>query len=535
MNMNSIGLVDQYGKLLTASDTAYDSASYESKELYDWSPSQGSADADLLHELDTIVARSHDLTRNNGVAAGYSQTLVDNIVGPELRLASKPNYQVLGKDKEWADEWARNTEARFRVWAKSTECDATRKQNFGGMTQLVLRTGISDGEALAVPYWLSNRRYSTAIMLIDPKRLSNPSSQLDSKYLRKGIKLNKYGEAIGYHIRKSHPYDVDSWGMADDWEYIASRNNRGRTRVLHVHDKKRNGQSRGEPFLSSVMGDFKMAGSYQKIELRTAIANSLIAAFIESSMEVDDIAEAFDANFEDYLNERKAWKSKLTGGDVIQLPPGDKLNAFTPSRPAGAFSAFMEGVYRNISTGLNIPYELLMKDFSKTNYSSARAAMLEAWRFFKGRREWLADHWCQPVYELWLEEAVMRGEIEAPGFYENKAAYCSAKWIGPGRGWVDVVKEAKGAELRMDKGLSTQQDECAEQGKDYEEVQDQRASELKRGFELAQRMGLPMEAGYRIAGFSAGAADQAPIETHYADDADAEQTDTPTNQPNAAP
>ena len=58
--------------------------------------------------------------------------------------------------------------------------------------------------------------------------------------------------------------------------------------------------------------------------------------------------------------------------------PGDKVAPFTPSRPNSGYGQFVENVLRHIGAGLNIPFELLMKDFSKTNYSSARAALLEA-------------------------------------------------------------------------------------------------------------------------------------------------------------
>jgi lambda family phage portal protein len=136
-------------------------------------------------------------------------------------------------------------------------------------------------------------------------------------------------------------------------------------------------------------------------------------------------------------------------------------------------------VLRHIAAGLNIPYELLVKDFSKTNYSSARAALLEAWRFFMGRRRWLTDYWLRPIYELWLEEAVNTGVVEAPDFYTNRYAYCRCRFLFGGKGWVDPVKEAQAAILRVAGGLSTLEAECAEQGLDYEEVLDQRALERK--------------------------------------------------------
>lgn len=90
----------------------------------------------------------------------------------------------------------------------------------------------------------------------------------------------------------------------------------------------------------------------------------------------------------------------------------------------------------------------------------------------------------KPVFELWLEESVNRGLIEAPNFYEKKAAWCRCKWIGPGRGWVDPVKEAQASQIRMESGLSTLEDECASQGLDWEEVLMQRVRELKRMREL---------------------------------------------------
>jgi len=129
-----------------------------------------------------------------------------------------------------------------------------------------------------------------------------------------------------------------------------------------------------------------------------------------------------------------------------------------------------------------------MKDFSKTNYSSARAALLEAWRYFNSIRGWLQVHWCNPVFELWLEEAIDKGLVQAPDFEANRYAYTRSVWIGPGRGWVDPTKEAEAAEMRMANNLSTLERECAEQGLDWEEVLEQRAREKA----LLEELGLSM-------------------------------------------
>jgi lambda family phage portal protein len=312
--------------------------------------------------------------------------------------------------------------------------------------------------------------------------------------MRAGIEINAYGAPLAYWIKKTHPGDsfvgaaTFAWmAAADDWRRIPTLTPWGRKRVLHIHDKERTGQSRGKPLFSAVMKQFRMLDKYQSSELQAAVINAMIAAFVETPLDQDSMVEMFGGDTDQYLADRNAYiknRVRLKGGAVMPLYPGDKMSSFSPNRPSDKFAPFVDAMNRHVAASLNMPYELLLKDFSKTNYSSARAALLEAWRFFNGRRKWLSDHWAQPVYELWLEEVVDAGLIDAPGFDEHRRAYARAFWIGPGRGWVDPVKEARAAQIRMDIGVSTLERECAEQGLDWEEVLEQRARERKRMAEL---------------------------------------------------
>lgn len=466
------------------SDTSHASASRMARELSSWQPNNGSADSDLLPELSTIVARSRDLARNHGVASSAIQTLADNVVGVGFRLYSRPDYKLLSQSNEWAENWQTKVESLWRSWAETFNCDAGLGLNFNGLTTQVFKSCLINGEALALVLWLKDRPFATSIQLIEPDRLSNPKGCPDSKYLRGGIEIDKFGTPVAYYVRKGHPGDYWVGGNGDEWEKIPAKTSFGRQRVIHVFDRERIGQTRGKPILSAIMPMFKMLDHYERSELQAAIVNAMIAAFIETPMDGESLNEMFGGNADDYLNAKKEWRVKLEGGSVIPVFPGDKVSSFTPSRPNSAYGTFIENVLRHIGTGLNIPYELLLKDFSKTNYSSARAALLEAWRYFNGRRAWLSAYWATPVYELWLEEAINKGLIEAPLFYQNKYAYTRCKWIGPGRGWVDPVKEAQACKIRMESGLSTLEEECASQGLDWEEVLIQRAREKAKIKEL---------------------------------------------------
>ena len=132
-------------------DTSHKAASHNLREIASWLPGKGSADSDLLPELDTIVARSRDLSRNHGIAAGAMQTLSDNIVGTGFRLSAKPDYRLLGKTKEWEEEWQAHVESLWRSWSETFECDAAKSLTFQGLTTQVFKSCLINGEALAIP------------------------------------------------------------------------------------------------------------------------------------------------------------------------------------------------------------------------------------------------------------------------------------------------------------------------------------------------------------------------------------------------
>lgn len=310
-------LPPDYESEFLMTDTSHKAASHNLREIASWLPGKGSADSDLLPELDTIVARSRDLSRNHGIAAGAMQTLSDNIVGTGFRLSAKPDYRLLGKTKEWEEEWQAHVESLWRSWSETFECDAAKSLTFQGLTTQVFKSCLINGEALAIPLWLKDRKFSTAIQLVEPDRLSNPNGQTDSKTLRGGIEIDKYGAPVAYYIQKDHPGDF--WTGTASWERIPAFTSFGRRRVLHVHDISRIGQSRGKPVFSSIMPMFKMLDHYERSELQAAIVNAMIAAFIETPMDGESLNELFGGSSDDYLSAKKDWQVKLEGGSIIPV------------------------------------------------------------------------------------------------------------------------------------------------------------------------------------------------------------------------
>ena len=469
-------------------DTAFDAASRD-KELRNWKPQSESADSAMLREIGTIVPRSDDLVRNEPLAKSGISASVDSVVGSGLMPRPAPDWLALGKTKEWADEWSRKTRGLFVGFLHSRYFDVTRTGSFHDQTRLHFRTKLVKGESLALPLWVenSNSPWHTAFLSVDPDRISNPQWMPDSDIMRGGIEIDQYGGPVAIHVQKAHPADAQ-FGFVNNWEWerIPVETEWGRRQVLHIFDKDKADQHRGLTALSAVMGDFKVLHDYKKAELDAAIANALVAAVTKSpTMTFEETVALFGGDSTQYLKERSEFILKMRSGAVLPMFPGESMESYDPNRPNTAFGPFVDSIIKHIAAGLDLPYEILMRDFTKGNYSSIRAAFMQAWKTFATARELLITQWADPVYELWLEEAIDSDRVEADDdWWENRAAWTNCRWLGDGKGWLDPVREGQAAQLRIAAGISTFEDECMEQGKDWEEVFAQRAVEQQRMREL---------------------------------------------------
>ena len=153
-------------------------------------------------------------------------------------------------------------------------------------------------------------------------------------------------------------------------------------------------------------------------------------------------------------------------GTVAHLGENEDIKFGSPNIPTTGFDAFVKSFCQQMGAAVGIPYEVLLKEFN-SSYSASRAALLEAWEEFKMRRSWFVADFCQPVYEVWLAEAVARGRIKAPGFFDDpivRAAWCGARWIGPVQGQIDPLKEANAAVVLVNHGFKTHEQVTRELG-----------------------------------------------------------------------
>jgi lambda family phage portal protein len=232
----------------------------------------------------------------------------------------------------------------------------------------------------------------------------------------------------------------------------------------------RPGQTRGIPYLAPVIEPLKQLGRYSAAELQAAVIGSYLTVFIQT--ESGNVGLAPMEPTTETGGKKTDKDYKLASGAILELAQGEKIETVDPKRPNTSFDPFVQAILRQVGVALGIPFELLIMHFTKS-YSAARSAMLNAWKVFSTRREWLINHFCDIVYEAWMEEAILRGRIVAPGFLDDPMiakAYLGNIWIGPAPGQIDPTKEVQAAVIRIDNGLSTRAEETAAlSGQDWDD------------------------------------------------------------------
>jgi lambda family phage portal protein len=482
-----------------------------SRETYNWQPAVISPDRQINPVKEMADARARDMVQNDGYAMGAVYTHRDSIVGSQYRLNAQPNYKLLGADETWAEEYQEVVEGEFNLLAESEEgwFDASHANTFTGLVRLAVGGFLMTGEVLGTAEWKRDvgRPFKTAIQMVSPTRLSNPDMMQDDKFLRRGVKRDMYGKAVGYYIRTTHPGDF-FWDLSDEmkWVYVPATKPWGRPQVIHIIEQLQPDQTRGVADMVAVLKQMRMTKKFSDVVLQNAVVNASYAAAIESELPREVVFGALGAGQQEFAGTLSSYMNALSSYvgasqniqiDGVKLPhlfPGTKLNLKPMGTPGGVGTDFEDSLLRHIAAGLGVSFEQLSRDYSKTNYSSARASMTETWKFMQSRKKVVADRFANHVYRLWLEERINAGAIPLPRgagpeiFYDpiKRAALTSCEWIGASRGQIDELKETQAAVMRIKSGLSTYEKECARLGEDFRRVFAQQAREKH----LMERYGI---------------------------------------------
>lgn len=473
-------------------------ASYQRRSLRGMIAESGSPREDIDLNNQTLRERARMLYMASPVAGSAIKTPRTNAIGLGLKMNPKIDRELLGLSREEAERWEKTVKAEFAIWAEDkTACDATGMNNFYSMQQLAFISWFVSGDVFAL---IKQREpdlmhpYSLRLHLVEADRCATPevtgflnitSAEYGDHMVYDGVEVDSDGMVVAYHFRNKHPGEI----TVKETKYervLAYGEKTGMPNVLHIMSSERPEQYRGVTYLAQIIEPILQTRRYTESEITAAIVESFFTAFIQTDGDASELAIG-EVGVEGEEPHQQASHNpneyEMGNGNVVMLNKGESVNFGDPKRPASGFAPFLKEMCTQIGAALEIPRDILMKDFN-ASYSASRGALLEAWKAFKMYRGWFVDDFCMPVYGMWMAEAVARGRINAPGFFTSpviRKAWLGCEWIGPTQGQLDPIKEVTAEIMSVAAGFSTNSDSAIRiNGSDWNQNMEQIQSEMQK-------------------------------------------------------
>jgi lambda family phage portal protein len=410
-------------------------------------PINASADYHLERGYDRIemVDRARAVERDNPIACGLLDRAVENIIG----------CGIMPQAKTEDAEWNAKAEELFAEW--NIEADIRGLDSFYELQALGVRSYLRDGDFGTILL------DSGQIQMVESDQIAAPTDKRFTPNHVDGIDLDDRGKPVSYNIVK---------GRGDQHYYPRRRDQVERIKIpaadfIFVARRHRLGQTRGEPCFAQ---SFELFDQLDGLIESVVVAARMAACFgmvITSNYPPNQLPTLTGADGKTYRD----WS--LEPGMVKTLQPGEEIKQVKPDHPSQNFADFMATMGRLLGLQLGLPLELVFMDFSRTNYSSARAALIQAQASFKKVQDRLITHFCRRIYlwniERWIED----------GLLEARDDWKKHTWARPAWKWIDPLKEVQANMIAVDAGMMTLSDVAKSQGRDLLELFEQRSRELK--------------------------------------------------------
>jgi len=402
-------------------------------------------------DRDTLRARARWLFANNPIMANIDGAIVDNVIGQGITLQSRIGKKKLDDD----------IERRWKIWSEDKLlCDSMGKMNFADIQRVLLGTRMVDGE---VYIYKRFTKEGLQLQVIEADALDGGEDN--------GVEKTPDGKIKAYRFKVADENgNYTSQTMSIPAEYI-----------INYYKTERFSQDRGVSEYKQSIIDIKNFSGFQSATIMGARARASIAYTVKADLDPSSTG----------VTKEDLKLQEINGLMVYYLQKGESIDKQAPQGASDDYKAFTETTIRLIATARRVSYELAFKDYSKVNFASSRASLIQDNYRFDAEQKHFISYVLNDIYSTWLEVEILRGMIKIPAvkFMTDKTEFLKQKWIKPKRSWVDPLKDLLATEKEIAMNLTTQTDEAMAQGKDFEEILLQKKHEM----ELLKEHGLWVE------------------------------------------
>lgn len=442
----------------------------------DFAMSSGSADYELLSGLSTLRRKTRFLARNSGTMKRYLQLMQDNVVGE-----NGFTLQIEGN---------RRAEQSWRDWCEHPTVDGA--QHMTDFCRQAVATWGRDGEILIEIVVGKEYADMMGMNALEPDMLDetlNTINPATKNQIRMGVELNTAGRPVAYWILTTHPGDIMQ-GVPRQ----AQRHRRvPAQRIIHVFERLRPGQTRGEPPASAIVNPVKMLDGYREAEtMNRRIAAAMMGFFSRDIPKAEGITALATGvemtGTEGEEDEDELFTMSVEPGTLKQLPDGMSFDKFDPGGSQTDYAQFEAQVKKDIAMGVGISTFALGMETSGVSYSTGRSVIQEDRDFYKGKQGFFIRQMMKPIFERWMiAHMLSAGSTIAPT--RLKATSSSAKFRGRGWTWIDPAKDIKANAEALETFQTSYTRIAADRGMDVSDLFEEIAADQK----LMKKFGLKVE------------------------------------------
>ncbi len=436
--------------------------------------------AALLGDMRQLRAFARQQDRNNPYAKRAADSLVHNLVGDGIwPVPDHDKDKIARLQTEIWEEW---------IWDSSIE---GRGQDYYGLQALAVRAWLVTGEVFERFRTRANDPnlfVPLQVEMIEADRVPDTKTirSKDGGSIIGGIEMGARGRREFYHILPDHPYEtLTQFGLGVD--LISNARKVPAADVMHIFEPSRPGQVRGEPRLSAALIALEQYQRYydatnQKAMLAAALAGFITPTFDESGPRIGDNPESKEET------QPLTWEP----GTIQTLGYGEEIKFTDPVDVSQTFEAFSRVSMRRVAAGGGLSYEQLTGDYSETNFSAARAALIEFRRgATRHQKQVLVALMVRPTWRRLMDTAFLSGALGVPDYAKRRREYLRARYRFPKWEWVDPLKETQADIKEIEAELSSRSEKIRERGRDPERVRREIEKENKVDGASSQRQAAP--------------------------------------------
>lgn len=439
-----------------------------------WLGRSETADQAKLTTLESVRNQARKVNMDDPIASGLTRTFVENVIGTGMR----PQARTEDPDKN------KLIEKTFR--SLQDNLFPAERLSFGPGQSLIFRKLIEDGEVFVKRSKL-RRQDPLFFEIIEADRVVNPAGMTEfrGRKITAGVEKNSKGIPVAYWVRKVSPGQTFVFlPTEDNFVRVPAED------IKHLKLVQRPGQTRGEPIFHAILQDLADLDLLILASLKRMQIAACLSIFIKSD---NDAGELLNATKQAYAkgSEDFGWMADepIQPGMMFKLYPNEDIETLIPNFPSPELGPFIIQIARRIGASLGVAWQVVLKDFADSTFSSARTDLLESRQTYKVFQQFFISEFANWMWESVLEDAKLRNDpnLRTVSFDELKLV----QFIVNGWPWVDPKKDAEAAKIELEMGSTNLMIICAMKGLDWEEVMRQRLLEEATEIKIREELKLP--------------------------------------------